>query len=199
MIVPFANPRMLIVSLERARRPHQPDRKPKAFDQQLLSAHPELAWVRDIAESTKHGGRLNRATVKVKEIRGAGFPGGTVYRSGPLGNMLAGPFGNQRQTARPVDECTLVIVLQDDSQHGLPEVLERAMAFWRQHVGKQVKAVYTVVWSPEIRQWRPAKVDDLPVPPKGAGWSLHENYWYAHAEACRRNSMVKGQNAPESP
>jgi hypothetical protein len=27
MIVPFANPRMLIVSLERARRPHQPDQE----------------------------------------------------------------------------------------------------------------------------------------------------------------------------
>jgi hypothetical protein len=51
--------------------------------------------------------------------------------------------------------------------------------------------LYTVVWSPESQQWRPVKVDDLPLPPKGAGWSLYDNFWFAYAEASRRNSMLK--------
>ena len=54
----------------------------------------------------------------------------------------------------------------------------------------QMEKVYTVLWSPQTKQWEVARVDDLSRPPKGAGWSLYDNYWYAYADAIRRNSVM---------
>ncbi len=56
--------------------------------------------------------------------------------------------------------------------------------------GSQTKNVYTVLWSLEKKQWHAVKVDD-PSRPRGAGWSLWDNYWHAHADACRRNEALR--------
>jgi hypothetical protein len=90
----------------------------KTFNDQLLAACPSLDLIRDIAESAKHGGQLSRNTVKVKGIKGAGG-GGTLMESGPLGMYEHKP------------KCTFEIELNDGSVEKLPEVLERAMKYWR--------------------------------------------------------------------
>ena len=53
-----------------------------------------------------------------------------------------------------------------------------------------MKKVYTVLWSPETTRWHAVEVDD-PSPPRGAGWSLWDSYWHAHADACRRNEVLR--------
>src|SRR5262245_45903472 len=70
--------------------------KAQAFDQQLRLACAELAWLRDIAESAKHGGRLSRASVEVAGIGGGGGLGGLHQEFGPLGMVEHKP------------KCTLV-------------------------------------------------------------------------------------------
>ena len=34
------------------------------------------------------------------------------------------------------------------------------------------------------------EIDHTSRPPERAGWLLYDNYWYAYAEACRRNSVM---------
>jgi hypothetical protein len=91
---------------------------PQTFNDQLFVACAGLNLIRDIAESAKHGGQLSRNTVKVKGIKGAGG-GGTLMESGPLGMYEHKP------------KCTFEIELNDGSVEKLPEVLDRAMKYWR--------------------------------------------------------------------
>jgi hypothetical protein len=89
-----------------------------AFNRQLFADCPELATIKDIAETAKHGGQLGRGGVQVKEIQGAGV-GGIVQEFGPFG----------MHEHKPV--CTLRAVLEDGSEKPLPELLTRAMQYWR--------------------------------------------------------------------
>ena len=56
-------------------------------------------------------------------------------------------------------------------------------------VSSGVAKPYTVLWSPESKQWTVSIVDPSR-PPEGDGWSLYDNYWLAHADAVRRNSLL---------
>lgn len=100
--------------------------KATAFDQQLFASCPEMPTLRDIAESGKHGGQLSRGSVIVHEIRGVGFPSGTLIRSGPLGDLMSGsggPFGNRQESWPPLSECTLTVVFKDGRpEQSLPDV-----------------------------------------------------------------------------
>jgi hypothetical protein len=49
---------------------------------------------------------------------------------------------------------------------------------------------YTVLWSPESKQWIVSTIDPSHLP-IGEGWSLYDNHWLAHADAVRRNSLLK--------
>jgi hypothetical protein len=97
-----------------------------AFNRQLFGECPELALIKDIADLAKHGGRLDRSDVKVKEIIGAGA-GGILFVSGPPMGP-SGPFRNMHES-KP--ECTLRVVLNDGSEVPLPALLTRAMEYWR--------------------------------------------------------------------
>jgi hypothetical protein len=90
----------------------------RAFNRQLFAECPELAIIKDIAEAAKHGGQLGRDNVQVKKIRGAG-----------AGGIVTGftPFGIHEH--KPV--CTLQAVLKDGSEKPLPELLTKAMQYWR--------------------------------------------------------------------
>ncbi len=52
-----------------------------------------------------------------------------------------------------------------------------------------MKKLYAVVQSPKTRLWEVVEVDDALRSPAGAS-KVHENYWHAWAEACRRNSPI---------
>ena len=122
----------------RAKHPGLDPRRAKseyaAFNQKLFAECPELALIRDIADQAKHGGQLDRADVQVKEIQGAGAPGGTYMVSGPP-LTPSGPFRNMHEI-KP--ECTLRIALTDGSEKKLPTVLAASMQYWR---GKLLKHV----------------------------------------------------------
>lgn len=89
-----------------------------AFNGQLFSGCPDLALIKDIAESAKHGGELGRSGVQVKGIAGSGI-GGVEQVFGPLGMYERKP------------ECTLRAELHDGTQRRLPEMLASAIKFWR--------------------------------------------------------------------
>jgi hypothetical protein len=90
----------------------------RTFNQGLFAECPDLAIIKDIAEFAKHGGQLGRGSVMVKEIEGAGI-GGLSHEGGPLGNY----------DRKPV--CTLEAVLRDGSKKPIPEMLSRAVLYWR--------------------------------------------------------------------
>lgn len=46
--------------------------------------------------------------------------------------------------------------------------------------------IYTVVRCPEIKEWKPLKVED-PSRLKGDGWMRFDNYWLAWGEAQKLN------------
>jgi hypothetical protein len=56
-----------------------------------------------------------------------------------------------------------------------------------------MKKLYAVVQLPKTRPWEVVEVDDALRPPVGAS-KVHENYWDAWAEACRRNAPGNGEN-----
>lgn len=89
-----------------------------AFVEVLIAACPELEWIRDGAEATKHGGQLSRASVKVRAIVGTGSQG-----------MLYGEFGPMGPPP-----CTLAFELVDGTQHSVPDALQKVMKFWRQRL-----------------------------------------------------------------
>jgi hypothetical protein len=51
--------------------------------------------------------------------------------------------------------------------------------------------IYTVVRCPEIKEWKPLKVED-PSRLKGDGWMRFDNYWLAWGEAQKRNQNEFG-------
>jgi len=50
----------------------------------------------------------------------------------------------------------------------------------------QTTKLWTVLWSPEKKEW---VVADYPDKCLGMGWAKYDNYFHAHAEAARRNSL----------
>jgi hypothetical protein len=93
-------------------------RKYEAFNQRLFTACPELELIKDIAEIAKHGGQLSRNSVKVDSIVGSGI-GGAEYLSDELGMRERKP------------ECMLRARLKDGSEVPIPQMLVRAMQYWR--------------------------------------------------------------------
>jgi hypothetical protein len=79
-----------------------------AFNRQLFVDRPELAIIKDIAETAKHGGQLGRPDVQVKEAQGAG--GGGIMQE-------FSPFGMYEHKS----VCTLRAVLEDGSERSLPD------------------------------------------------------------------------------
>ena len=59
-----------------------------------------------------------------------------------------------------------------------------------------MEKLYTVLWSPEKKEWEAVKVEDLLRPPMGAVWSLFDNDFLAHGEAMSRNSRISRGNQP---
>jgi hypothetical protein len=98
----------------------------KAFKADLTIACPELALIQDIAESAKHGGQLERGSVKVRVITGAGSPGGTVYVFSPLGMNQFTP------------ECQLVVECLDGTNRPLPDILALAVKYWHRALEVQI-------------------------------------------------------------
>jgi hypothetical protein len=105
-----------------------PDPKPQKGDleKQLFAACPELKLIKDLAESAKHGGKLDRDGVEVRAITGAESPGGTLTVTGPVGDR---PFGSNYEGPPP---CTLALDLRNGQSRKLPEVLETTLHFWRE-------------------------------------------------------------------
>src|SRR5215469_5873267 len=90
----------------------------EAHTRNLFAACPDLAPIRDIAESAKHGGELGRGSVRVKSIKGSGI-GGIEQVSSPFGMHERKP------------ECTLQAEFDDGSEKSIPEMLRRAIEYWR--------------------------------------------------------------------
>ena len=102
----------------------------RAFDDDLFKRCPDLLLMRDLADTTKHGGELSRPSVVVKGISGCGSPGGTSFTSnpfGPNGERPAGPFGGMMVQSTP--ECTLRIDKHDGSSRDMKEALAVAFRF----------------------------------------------------------------------
>jgi hypothetical protein len=95
--------------------------KPAFSEGRLFARCPELELIQDLAELAKHGGRLRRGNVKVKAITGSGHAADAAPQSvvNTFGNLPSGPV------------CTLQLELIDGTTRDVPEVLERAMLFWR--------------------------------------------------------------------
>ena len=62
-----------------------------AFDADLFKRCPDLKLIRDIADTAKHGGELNRKDVVVTGISGSGRPGGRSETFTPYGNLQSTP------------------------------------------------------------------------------------------------------------
>jgi hypothetical protein len=100
-----------------------------AFDADLFRRCPDLQLFRDLADTTKHGGELNRPSVIVTGISGCGSPGGTSFTSnpfGPMGERPSGPFGGMMVESTP--ECTLRIDYEGGSRN-MKEALATAFKF----------------------------------------------------------------------
>lgn len=93
----------------------------ESFLDQLLKTCPELAWIRDIADASKHRG-LGRSTVQVKRTRSEN------RYIGPLGTVGCGELalGELRVVSTP-----LIITLTDGSTYGFAQVLSGVIEFWK--------------------------------------------------------------------
>ncbi len=106
-----------------AQDPGKNNRDPqfKKFQENLIAACPELAWIRDVADAAKHQS-LSRANVKVRRAASG------TRSVGPIGtfavNELAINDGKLEVTP-------LAITLSDGSVHGFAEVLSRVIDYWR--------------------------------------------------------------------
>jgi hypothetical protein len=101
-----------------------------AFDEDLVNRCPDLQYMRDLADATKHGGELGRSSVVVNGVSGCGSPGGTLSTSnqfGMMGERASGPFGGMAVQSTP--ECTLQIDLKDGGSRDMKEALATVFKF----------------------------------------------------------------------
>lgn len=97
----------------------------QTFRDNLVIACPELAWVHDIADATKHRG-LGRP-VDVQRLNPA-VAGGSFSVNGRL-LSVGGKVLRFRGTG-------LTIELTDGSRHAVADVLANVIAFWQAHFAK---------------------------------------------------------------
>lgn len=92
----------------------------RMFQNNLFSACPELAWVRDVADAGKHRG-LGRPT-QVRRVTS-----NTLVHGGPVGWAPVGmsPIGFVSVSTR------LIITLTDGSEIEFGPVLSRVIEYWR--------------------------------------------------------------------
>jgi hypothetical protein len=83
----------------------------KEFQNKLFSECPELAWIRDVADASKHRGLGRPAEVRR-------VTSGTRFAVGALGSAAYG-------------EGLLIITLTDDSTRDFAEVLSLVINYWR--------------------------------------------------------------------
>jgi hypothetical protein len=91
----------------------------------LTQACPELGWLRDIADASKH-----RGLGRLPEVKGA------------APRKVGTPIGLLLSLTREV--LQFVLVLNDGSQHPADEVLRTAIEFWRRQLAsKQLPCPYS--------------------------------------------------------
>lgn len=94
--------------------------KKKDFQNELISACPELGWIRDYAEAAKHRG-LDR-TVEVNKVE----PDSQVESIHPIS---LGEFGSFSLTIRGTSPVTMI--LDNGISHQFSDVLSRVIDYWQ--------------------------------------------------------------------
>jgi hypothetical protein len=93
-----------------------------SYRERLLQDCPELGWLRDIADASKH-----RGLGRLPEVKGA--------EPQLIGSLL--PLG------LPIGEqLVFFLVMNDGSKQPVDEVLRTAIEFWRKHLAKNLPSPY---------------------------------------------------------
>ena len=91
------------------------------FQNRILAECPQLAWIRDVADTGKHRG-LGRPDLKVRSAKPRIIEGFGGFGGAPIG---AHPIGGGPSVK------SLTIILDDGASHEFGDILAQVITYWR--------------------------------------------------------------------